>query len=252
MKKILKTLIATLALSAAFALTTAPAFAETMTSETPWNVTFTSDAKMESNFNPDDISQLVNDIQPGDTAKIAINLKNANSGSTNWYMTNKILSSLEESAALATGGAYTYNLSYTAPDNTKTTFFSSDTVGGDNSAGENVGLHEVANITGDYFLLGTLNSGQSGLVELEVSLDGETQGNSYQDTLADLSMDFAVELAPTANTRTVSSQYSLPQTGDDLMARIPLFAGLAGLGLVVLILAIVGRRSSRKDEQGVS
>ena len=33
-----------------------------------------------------------------------------------------------------------------------------------------------------------------GIITLEVALDGETQGNSYQDTLADLQMNFAVEL----------------------------------------------------------
>lgn len=251
MSKVRSALAIAVASILAMALIAVPAFGEVITSDQAWTVTFTNNAKMESNFNPNDISQMVNDIQPGDTAKIAITLKNDNSDTTNWYMTNKILSSLEESAKSATGGAYEYELSYTSPDKTTTTFFSSDTVGGDNSAGDNVGLHEVADITGDYFLLGSIGNGQSGLVELEVSLDGETQGNSYQDTLADLSMDFAVELNPKANTRTISSDYSLPQTGDDLMDRLPIFFGIAGVGLVILIIAIIGLRKSKKKEQGV-
>ena len=35
------------------------------------------------------------------------------------------------------------------------------------------------------------------MITLEVALDGETQGNDYQDTLADLQMEFAVELRDT-------------------------------------------------------
>ena len=42
-----------------------------------------------------------------------------------------------------------------------------------------------------------LESGKSGIVTLKVVLDGETQGNTYQNTLASLQMNFAVEKAGT-------------------------------------------------------
>lgn len=243
--------------ASAFALTMAvaavPAFAETLTSQVPWNVTFTSAGQMESNFQSDDISQLVEDIQPGDTAEIQVTLTNENSQATNWYMTNKILRSLEDTVESAKEGAYSYNLSYVGPNGQTDTFFDSDRVGGTNSSGEDQGLKEVDSATGEYFLLGTLNRGQSGKVMLSVSLEGETQGNAYQQSLADLSMDFAVELADTGGQRnTTNLGGRLQQTGDMFLYNLPLFIGIAAVGIVVLVIAIIGRRKAKKDEEGVS
>ena len=44
-----------------------------------------------------------------------------------------------------------------------------------------------------FFSLDTLEPGENGTVNLTVGLDGESQGNIYQDTLAKLMMNFAVE-----------------------------------------------------------
>ena len=63
------------------------------------------------------------------------------------------------------------------------------------AAGE--GLKEATSSLKEYFYLDTLSRNQSGVITLEVALDGETQGNDYQDTLADLQMEFAVELRDT-------------------------------------------------------
>lgn len=251
MKKLLKTLFATATVALVMAAATVPAFAENLTSSTPWNVTFTSDAKMETDFEANDISHLVSDIQPGDTAEIVINLKNDHKDATNWYMTNRILNSLEDTVAAAKGGAYTYDLTYVAPSGEETTLFSSDTVGGDATAGGKQGLNEVSGAMDDYFLLGALNKGQTGQVQLAVSLEGETQGNAYQQSLADLSMDFAVELGTTGAERNITHTASLLQTGDHFLNNLPLYLGLAGLGLVVLVVAIIGRRKSKKNEEGV-
>ena len=61
--------------------------------------------------------------------------------------------------------------------------------------------------------LDTLAKGDKGRITLEVELDGETQGNDYQNTLADLQMNFAVELSrqrepERTNTPTVTPQPS--------------------------------------------
>lgn len=250
MKNMLKTLLATAALALATAAITVPAYAETVTSPQDWNVTFTSDARMDTNFNPNDISQLISDIQPGDTADIVINLKNGNKDATNWYMKNQILSSLEDSVRVAQSGAYTYKLTYVSPSNQTTTLFSSEAVGGGEES-ERDGLNEV-NESGlnDYFLLGELKNGQSGKVELVVALDGETQGNNYQRTLADLSMDFAVEITSSGANRN-PSYASLLQTGDQFLNNLPIYLGLAGLGIIILIIAIIGRKKRKQNEEGV-
>lgn len=251
MKKMFKTLLVTAALALATAAITVPAYAETVTSPENWNVTFTSGAKMETNFDPNDIDQLINNIQPGDTADISINLKNAYKDATNWYMKNQILSSLEDSVNNANGGAYTYRLTYVSPSNETTTLYSSEAVGGGNDATVREGLNEV-NDSGidDYFLLGELKNGQSAKVELMVVLEGESQGNSYQETLADLSMDFAVEIAATGADRN-PNYASLLQTGDQFLNNLPIYLGVACLGLLILIIAIIGRRKKKQDKEGV-
>ena len=42
----------------------------------------------------------------------------------------------------------------------------------------------------DYFYLDRLDKNETGTVELEVGLEGETQGNAYQNTLAKLQLNF--------------------------------------------------------------
>lgn len=251
MKKMLKTLLVTASLALATAAITVPAYAETITSPNDWNVTFTRDAKMETNFNPNAITETVNNMQPGDTAEIAINLKNNNSEATNWYMLNKIISSLEDAVTTANGGAYSYDLKYISPNNQTTTLFSSEAVGGGNDTDVREGLNEINGGLDDYFLLGELSNGQSGKVTLAVALEGESQGNSYQDTLADLSMEFAVELVNSGPNRN-PNYASLLQTGDQFLSNLPIYLCVAGVGLLILIIAIVGRRKKNKqNEEGV-
>lgn len=245
------------------------AFAEDLSSQVKnnWTVTFTSAAKMESTFKNEEINDSISNMQPGDSVKFRIDLKNDNSAQTEWYMKNTILQSLEDSNKAAGGGAYTYILSYTAPDGTANTLYNSDTVGGDSTkSGE--GLHQATDALKDYFKLGNLKNGQTGTVNLEIKLDGETQGNAYQETLAKLEMEFAVELTQnptntngnsntpsgnsgnTANTPSSNGQgTSVVHTGDqtNLMPFI-IAAGISGL--LFLILALYGVRERKKEKKG--
>lgn len=70
--------------------------------------------------------------------------------------------------------------------------FDSETVSGDGGAG----LYEATDGLGDFFKLCTMAPGGSGYVTLYVKLDGETQGNGYQNTLARLRLNFAVNIIP--------------------------------------------------------
>lgn len=254
---------------AAILLVSAPLSAHAETTQGgPWKVAFTQEAKMESTFTTSQVADVVSGMQPGDDAVITLELVNENTASTEWYMTNKIISSLEDSVEGASGGAYTYELTYTAPDGTETELFSSDTVGG---SGDNQkeGLHNVSDALKDYVFLGTLTNGQKGTVILKVALDGETQGNSYQDTLADLTMDFAVELTDTNGNPSNppgnnpnnpnpgsggggqgGSSTRVVRTGDE--SNLTLFMILAGTsGVLFLGLAFFGLAQRRKEERKV-
>lgn len=174
--------------------------AETFYGDDSWNVTFTAANEMASSFSTADINDVVGGMQPGDNVIITLELKNENPVVTDWYMQNEVLYSLEDRSANSQtgGGAYTYRLQYTDAEGTMQTLFDSDTVGGE-SVSDTVsrmgeGLRGATNALKDYFYLDTVGNGQGGTITLEVALDGETQGNHYQDTLADLQMEFAVEL----------------------------------------------------------
>ena len=114
---------------------TAGIHAETLKGSGDWNVSFTDEEKMVSSFKTNDLDDTIYGLQPGDNAIIEINLKNKNKASTDWYMTNEVLYSLEDRSTNAAtgGGAYTYRLTYTDMDGEVTTLFDSDTVGGENA-----------------------------------------------------------------------------------------------------------------------
>jgi hypothetical protein len=162
-------------------------------------------------------------------------------------MTNKVIKSMEDNS-VANGGAYTYKLTYTNPGSKVTTLYDSETVGGETTTGGQ-GLHEATNGLEDYFFLDTLKTGQSGKVTLKIGLDGETQGNNYQDTLADLQMNFAVELEKKGTTtENVVNRTNVVRTGDE-MRLMPLYIGMVVSGALFLALAVIGRRADREEEE---
>lgn len=250
--------------------------AETLGSE--WNVAFTADNEMESDYTASDLNTAAYGMQPGDDMEIRLNLKNDNASAANWYMTNQVLQSLEETAgSSASGGAYEYELTYTPPDGEQEILFTSDTVGGENT-GDRVGLHGATSGLEDYFYLDTLQPGQRGLVTLRIALDGETQGNDYQNTLASLQMNFAVDTT-TAYTQTVTEVVDgepggtpgdggnpsgaagdgngsgsggrgtgIVRTSDENNF-VPFLIAAAVSGLLLLILALYGMRERRRQKK---
>ena len=158
------------------------------------------------------------------------------------------------------GGAYSYLLYYTDASGKQTTLFDSDTVGGETTVDNKQGLNQATNSLEDWFFLETLKSGQTSSITLKVTLDGETQGNAYQNTLADLMMNFAVEIADqttpetsesktpettttkTDNPRTYTSR---PKTGDQFP--ILVFSIVAMVSGIVCVILVIFRLRRRED-----
>ena len=186
-----------------------------------WQVTFTEDGSLESNFDSGTIDSLLKELQPGDDITISVDVKNEYEKDAEWYMKNEVIKSLETGAAR--GGGYTYELSYTGASGSSNELFSSRRVGGETAPGGYEGLKEATRNLTDYFYLDTIATGKSGVVELKVGLDGETQGNDYQTKMADLTMRFAVEVPGTRIVR----------TGDN-SNYLPLWIGMIAGGLVLL------------------
>lgn len=232
------------------ALVTVPmtADAETFSGQDGWRVVFDGE-NLDSTFTNAQIDDTIYQMQPGDTADIHLELRNDYPGDTWWYMTNEVLRTLEDTQDVAEGGAYSYRLAYIGPEGSETILYSSEDVGGEtvNESGE--GLHQATDSLEDYFYLDTLSEGESGEINLQVHLEGETQGNDYQNTLAQLQMNFAVELAQEGTTPGGGSGASPVKTGDT--APVMIYALLTLLaGLILLFIAIYRITRSRREEEG--
>ena len=258
MKKLLLSSVAVLILTFAIAMS---AMAEVIPPLDEYHVTFTSDAKMKSNFKSSDIFEQASAMQPGDYTDIVLSVKNEHKATTHWYMTNDVLKTLEDTrdAAALSGGAYTYRLAYKNDASGKEkVIFSSEVVGGDNVSEAGEGLHEATDALDEWFYLDSLSTGQGGTLTLHVALDGETQGNDYQDTLARLQMNFAVELQPENKEpeekhgtpkRKVSKKRKVVKTGD-YTNYTPYLIAAGVSGLAILLLAIYSLRERRRQRGG--
>jgi hypothetical protein len=167
-----------------------------------WLVDFDG-TKMNSNFTSSSINDETANIQPGDSIELKVQIKNSGKEKTDWYMTNEIIKTLEDAKITASGGVYEYRLSYIGNSNTETILYDSTTVGGEDTSQNQIGLHQATDSLEDYFYLDRLSTGQNGWVRLWLKVEGETQGNGYQQTLASLQMNYAVEKVPEGTTRTV-------------------------------------------------
>ena len=173
MKKKILCLVMTLVMTAGAATT---AFARDYQGADGWQVTFDG-SKMSSNFQDNDVTDEMANIQPGDSIELKVNVMNSDSGSTDWYMTNEVIQTLEDAQQSAAGGGYSYRLTYVGSDKKETVLYDSTTVGGEGSSKAGEGLKQVDNSTQEYFYLGRLASQESGTVHLTVGVEGETQGN---------------------------------------------------------------------------
>ena len=220
-KKLLGLLMALLLLCSISVFAFAEVEVETLP---PGYVTFTGERMVEERFNVD---QIFDGLEPGDKRSYTVYVLNQYSKPTRWYMSNKVLESLEESAAAGEiiGGAYSYKLTW----NDQTIYDSaSNFVGGDYGFKGRTGLHEATSSLEDYFFLDTLDGGEGGVVTLTVSLEGETQGNTYQNTAAKIQMNFAVEK---------NDEKTAVKTGDENNL-MPYYIGMVVAGLLFLYLAL--------------
>ncbi len=232
----------------------------------PVQTSVSYDGKTLSNEQTD-LTDIMKNVQPGDTASISVDLYNNASNMTYFYLTTGIIESLEDSSD-ASDGAYTFSLVYQSADGNETVLYNNDTVGGENSE-NGVGLNQVKITDEDsYVYLDGISAGGKGKILLNITLDGNTQDNSYMNALAKLKLRFAVENAPGDSTVyedrytpgevvTVKNPDTIvtileelvplaPKTGDVMLPMVISMAAFAG-GLVFLIWAVVLMKKKRKE-----
>ncbi|MDD2978634.1 MAG: sortase B protein-sorting domain-containing protein [Hespellia sp.] len=225
-------------------------FAEDYQGKDGWLAEFKG-SEIDTNFASSDLMDEASNIQPGDSIELKVQIKNSSSDQTDWYMTNEVIQSLEDAKTSASGGGYEYRLTYYNSSNTETVLYDSTTVGGDGTSENGTGLHQATGSLENYFYLDRLNKDQSGSVHLKITVDGETQGNNYQQTLAKLQINFAVEKVAAATTQNVvKNVVQTVKTGDN--TRILLLSAIALVsGVVLLVLGFYSLKKRKNSyEEG--
>jgi hypothetical protein len=233
------------------------ALADHIEGKADWYVEYNEAGRLVDNYTQREWADNVSQLQPGDDITLTVEIRQTNEDPADWYMSNEVLKSLEDNDA--SGSAYGYKLSYKGPSNSRT-LYESKSVGGKGSAD---GLAEATNAMDEYFYLGPLSNGETGKVILNVTLDGETEGNAYFDTLARLALKFAVEpeVEPKKTTVNIESKEymdspttvtvtrrNLAKTGDESML-FPVYLAIAGVGIVCLVLGIRNMRNKNDEEE---
>lgn len=245
------------------------AFAKTQT--TGWEITY--DGFSVSSGGTADKGTITS-AMPGDTIQFDVTYTNSSDSSAAFYLNTDVIDSLENKNADGTDasgdgeGAYTYNISYTL-NGTKTTLYNSDTVGG-------IAISDVTDENqATYFGIGTLSAGESGVITVEVVLDGNSQDNAYMAKLATLALKLGVEKnsTTTSTTTTVTGSSTVkkvvytvpggtevllidepivpldgPQTGDSI---VPIIICMAAL-LIGIMLVIWYFKLTRKEKEEVA
>ena len=216
-----------------------------------WSVVFNTSNRLVNDPADMSLSTALSGMQPGDTMVLSIPIRNQNPNTVDWYMWNFVQKTLEElnPGLTASQGGYSYKLSYTG-DGTRVydtagnelrtvELYDSDKVGGDQQITTRKGLKEATSNLEDYFYLATLAQGQGGQVDLTVHLDGESQDNNYQDTLARIQFRFAVErtTSPNSPTNPGTPTRNVVKTGDEYRIT-PFYIAMIISGLIFLYLAL--------------
>ena len=189
-----------------------------------------------------DLGATLRGLQPGDSITINQTYVNDSDNKTEWYIKNEILDTLEKNNEMK--GGYTYKLVSGGQ-----TLFDSEAVGGEGSESSKEGLLQINDaVTGEnagekWIHIDTLKAGGRGTTTLTVALDGESQANIYEETTAELNIQYAVEDEEVGEDIIVYKR--VPNTGDGTNLTLPILAFLGAL--VLLVLAILSYRKDRKD-----
>ena len=209
-------------------------------------------SRIVSDFDSGEVATAITNLQPGDDVTFTVKYTNQSKDSTDWYMSNKVLQTLEKAnsakkvqgTGTAENGGYTYQLIHTDNNGNSNVLFDNSKVGGEAKPAGLQGLEQATNALDEWFYIQTLKKGESGVVTLKVAFEGETEVNDYMDTKGEVMLKFAVELTPKA---AKSKHYNGNgvSTGDSANLWPWILAMLAA-GLLLLLLAL---RSRRKDDE---
>ena len=197
-----------------------------------------------SSFTSKDWAAKQSSLEPGDSLDYVITYINRSKKTTNWYMRNEVLKTLEESKSVAENGGYTYVLKNIGPNNKETVLFDNSEVGGEAKRANLEGLKQATNATKEYFFIQQLKPGKQGKTVLHVVFEGETEANDYMDTEGSLMVSYAVE-EEGAGAKAAGDNANGVKTGDN--TKLWLYVAIMVIALIIGAFAVASYRKDRKD-----
>ena len=222
------------------AVSATPALAKTYNEK--WTVEFTGDKMVDEGTA--NITKTLSGMQPGDSACFTIQLKEGPQGNADWYMRNKVLSTMEDSFANAnerSGGSCSYKLTYRNPKGEDKIILTNEVASGDKGTGETHGntyFDTDASVQLAFAAEPTEEPGTPGNPEQPDPGDPKQDPPKKDDQKSDTPKDNQQKTTDKANGK-------LSQTGD--MLPIGIIVAVAVIAAGVVIVAAV--RSRKKDHE---
>ena len=217
-------------------------------------VAYTSSENME--YTAGSLDGVFSGMAPGDEKTATIEIQNNSGHAANISISQETVKALED-ANTASGGAYTYDLSYVDAEGNKVSLMTTVAGGYSGDTASKNGLKDIDELK-DYTMISRLENGGKTYVYLTLGMDGEGIKNGYKNTAGQMDLKFMasyvdpdtgkVVYTTTTETRKGGTRYVdrvvrtlAPMTGDNPL----LFVGIAimGFGLVCILL---GMRKQRK------
>ena len=209
-------------------------------------ITFDGDAEKFINANENnEVFDGFKNMYPGETRTQSLTLKNDDYREMRFYMSSKIVDEFGNEITDSSGIAYDVNFTINGED-----LFDGQ-VGGE----DRVGMTDEGE-QGDNILVATLGQGETALLEMTLTADGDTMDNSYQDASGHVEYTFSVEYddepatVPEKIVNTITKTVINPitkvvKTGDPVTLGV--FGVMLGASAVGIVYLIITRKKKEED-----
>lgn len=259
-------------------------FPEIARAESEFWAKYSGGKSIETNFkDQESFDEVFRNMQPGESRELTVSI--SSTVDSRWWIENQVIYSSEDigqsegahteqnaDEGRTASGGYEYELYYypdanNMSEDSRVNLLDKERVGGDNTT-SGVGLHQATVSLEDFTEFeDSLKPGETGLISLKITVDGETQGNAYQDTAFAVRLRFAAETNTTTTvtpgaSRTTTTTGSTTRSGsvtattpaktsdDSHMLRYAVIAGISALVLLILGIATVRyRKNNLKDKE---
>ena len=218
-------------------------------------VAYTPSETME--YTAGDLTGVFAGMAPGDTKTATIEIQKNSGHAANISISQETVKALED-ASDASGGAYTYDLTYVDANGETVSLMKAVAGGYSGDTARTAGLKDIQELQ-DYKVISRLESGDKTYVYLTLGMDGEGIKNDYVGTSGEIDLKFMASYVDSDTGKIVYTQTTEERkgqtryvdrvvetlipvaTGDNSMV----FVGLVIMGIGVICI-ILGARKQRK------